>query len=231
MAKNYRRHDFANRAELAEALAATVAGALAEAVELRGAATLAVSGGTTPAKFFEALSAKDIDWSNVTVVPVDERFVPETSDRSNARLIKDKLLQGPAAAARFLPLYEPVDPEAAARDADDHLGRLGEPLDVVVLGMGNDGHTASFFPDAAELDALLDPHAKRLVSTVHAVSAGEERLTVTLPLIAAARLIALHIEGAEKAATLDKALAPASTLPIRRVIDAAKTPVEIFWAA
>ena len=230
--KNYVRHDFASREELAAGLAATVAGALAEAIEDSGTATLAVSGGSTPAKFFEALAHIDIDWSNVTVLPVDERFVPETSERSNARLIKDKLLQGPAAAARFIPLFAPnLDASEAAREADDHVGRLGPPLDVVVLGMGNDGHTASFFPDARELDALLDPNAAALVLPVHATSAGEDRLTLTLPPIVTASFIALHIEGAEKAVTLDRALGSGSTLPIRRVIDAAETPVEIFWAA
>lgn len=99
-----------------------------------------------------------------------------------------------------------------------------------MLGMGNDGHTASFFPDAVELEQLLDPTGKALVLPVHAQSAGEPRLTLTLPVIASGRFIALHIEGAEKLTTLEKALAPGSTLPIRRVIDAAKTPVEIFWA-
>jgi 6-phosphogluconolactonase len=230
--KNYVRHDFASRDELAAGLAATVAGALAEAVDDSGAATLAVSGGSTPARFFEALARIDIDWSNVTVLPVDERFVPETSERSNARLIKGKLLQGRASLARFVPLFAPdLSAGDAAREADDHIGRLGPPLDVVVLGMGNDGHTASFFPDARELDALLDSSAAALVLPVHAQSAGEDRLTLTLPPIATARFIALHIEGVEKVATLDKALASGSTLPIRRVIDAAETPVEIFWAA
>ncbi|MGE0281892.1 MAG: 6-phosphogluconolactonase, partial [Rhizobiaceae bacterium] len=187
---NYVRHDFASRDELAAGLAATVAGALSEAIEDSGTATLAVSGGSTPRKFFEALARIDIDWSNVTVLPVDERFVPETSDRSNARLIKEKLLQGPAAAARFVPLFAPnMDVGDAAREADDHVGRLGVPLDVVILGMGNDGHTASFFPDARELDALLDAKAAALVLPVHATSAGEDRLTLTLPPIVTARFI------------------------------------------
>jgi len=230
--KNFVRHDFASREQLATGLAATVAGALSEAIDDSGVATLAVSGGSTPARFFEALARIDIDWGNVTILPVDERCVPETSDRSNARLIRTRLLQGPAAAARFLPLFaRDLDTDDMVREADDHIGRLGSPLEVVVLGMGNDGHTASFFPDARELDALLDADSAALVLPVHAESAGEDRLTLTLPVITSARFIALHIEGAEKVATLEKALAPGSKLPIRRVIDAAQTPVEIFWAA
>lgn len=232
MGRNCRRHDFDSRAALAQALAATVSSALTEAIEDRGTATLAVSGGTTPGQFFEALSAQEIDWGNVSVMPVDERFTPETSERSNARLIKTKLLLGPAASARFVPLFAPdMDVADAAREADDHVGRLGLPVDVTILGMGADGHTASFFPDASELQQLLDPDNAALVLPVHAPSAGEDRLTLTLPVIATSRLIALHIEGPEKASTLESALAAGSTLPIRRVIDAAATPVEIFWAA
>lgn len=225
------RHTFDTRAALASALAGTIAAQLSDAVEARGSATLAVSGGTTPAVMFAKLSRAEIDWSRVTVALVDERFVPPDSPRSNARLVREKLLQDEAGQADFLPLYSPApSAEEAASLADNALHQLTQPFDVVVLGMGNDGHTASFFPDANELDELLDPETQRLVAAVNAPSAGEPRITLTLPVIASARFIALHIEGAEKAATLKRVLASGSTLPIRRVIDAAQTPVEIFWA-
>jgi len=229
---NWRRQDFSSRGQLAEALAATVAGRLRSAIKDRNAATLAVSGGSTPALFFAALSAQDVEWDKVVVTLADERFVAEDSPRSNAGLVKSKLLQGKAARARFVPLAAPLDDIAqAAAQADAGLRLFGLPLDVAVLGMGIDGHTASFFPDAANLDNLLDPDGTALVSTVDAPSAGEPRLTLTLPIIASARFIALHIEGAEKQSALDKSLAAGSTPPIRRVLDAAQTPVEIFWAA
>ena len=225
------RHTFDTRAALASALAGTIAAQLEDAIETRGSATLAVSGGTTPARMFDVLSRAEIDWSRVTATLVDERFVPPDSPRSNAKLVREKLLQNEAGQADFLPLYSPApSAEEAASTADNALHQLTEPFDVVVLGMGADGHTASFFPDAAELETLLDPHTQRLVAAVNAPSAGEPRLTLTLPPIASARFLALHIEGAEKKTALDAALAAKSRLPIRRVIDAAQSPVEIFWA-
>jgi 6-phosphogluconolactonase len=231
MMSEVRRHDFATREELADALASVVAARLTDGIAAADAASLAVSGGSTPARFFEVLSGKDIDWSKVNITLVDERFVPENSPRSNAGLVKGKLLRGKAANANFLPLYQPGDLASAAGAAEQPLSVFFNPPDVVVLGMGNDGHTASFFPDALELEQLLDPKAEELAAVVHAPSAGEERLTLTSALIGRAGFLALHIEGAEKLATLDKALGVDSTLPIRRVIDTAQTPVEIFWAA
>jgi 6-phosphogluconolactonase len=156
--------------------------------------------------------------------------VPDTEPRSNAGLVKAKLLQNRAAGANFLPLYQSGDAGADMKEASRFLSTFFNPPDVAILGMGNDGHTASFFPDAVELEKLLDPQGTHEIASVHAQSAGELRLTLTLPLIARARFIALHIEGEEKQAALEKALSPGSTLPIRRMIDAAKTPVEIFWA-
>lgn len=127
---------FEAREALAETLARDVADELARAIEAKGRATLAVSGGTTPKLFFEKLSVIDIPWSRVSVTLVDERQVPESSERSNARLVRQHLLQNKAAAARFVPLVDNPDAENIPA------------FDVAVLGMGNDGHTASFFPAA-----------------------------------------------------------------------------------
>jgi len=225
-----RLHEFEARGDLARALAQAVSERLAAAIQAHSGALLAVSGGSTPDLFFETLSHADIDWPKITVTLVDERLVPDTSPRSNAALVKSKLLVNRASAATFVPLYETGDLASDAVSAQQRLRALGRSIDVAVLGMGNDGHTASFFPDADELNALLDPAAPQFVSAVHAASAGEPRLTLTLPPLLKAGFIALHIEGAEKMATLERALAPGAHLPIRRVIDAAPQPVEIYWA-
>lgn len=224
------RFDYPTREGLAAALAERVAGVLGKAVSERGHGLLAVSGGTTPALFFQHLSRAPIAWQRVTVTLVDERFVPEDSPRSNARLAKTNLLIDHAAAARFLPLYEPTGSvEAAAEAADAAIRALPRPFDVVVLGMGGDGHTASYFPDAATLPDLLDPKASALVAPVHAPSGGEPRITLTLPPIAAARLVALHIEGEAKRDVLASALAGAD-LPIGAVLTHSLRPVEVYWA-
>ena len=120
--------------------------------------------------------------------------------------------------------------EDAALLGNRMLESLPWPLDVVVLGMGGDGHTASFFPDADDLARLLDPSSQRIVLPVHAASAGEPRLTLSMARIIGAGFIALHIEGAEKRSTFDDAMAAGKRKPIRAVIDAAPRAVEVFWA-
>jgi 6-phosphogluconolactonase len=228
---NFHWHGFETRDELASAFADVVADRLTKAIAVRGEALLAVSGGTTPAKFFATLSTRTIAWDKVTVTLVDERFVPMASPRSNAALVAVNLLQNAAAVAKFVPLYHEAESiEAAAFAADGDLRKLAWPLDVAVLGMGNDGHTASFFPDAQGLTGLLDPTAKSTVLPVHATSAGEPRLTLPMARIVEARFVALHIEGAEKYATFESAMAAGDKKPIRKVIDASPKPIEVFWA-
>ncbi|TGQ36531.1 6-phosphogluconolactonase [Mesorhizobium sp. M00.F.Ca.ET.216.01.1.1] len=227
----YNWHAFAGRQELAAALAGHVAGRLTKAIAERGTGLLAVSGGTTPAKFFAALSMIPIAWDKVTVTLVDERFVPASSPRSNAGLVAANLLQNAAATARFVPLYhDNASIEDAAVSDSAALQSLSWPLDVVLLGMGTDGHTASFFPDAEELAKLLDPSSESIVLPVHAASAGEPRLTLPLARIVSAGFIALHIEGEEKRTAFEDAMGLGKRKPIRAVIEATQRPVEVFWA-
>lgn len=226
-----RWNEFGTRDELAAGLAAKVADTLKASIISRGTAFLAVSGGTTPGRFFAALSKQVLDWSKVTVTLVDERFVPESSPRSNAALAKASLLQNEAAGARFAPLFhEAASVEEGADLADIKLRSLPWPLDAAILGMGGDGHTASFFPDAQGLEALLDPASSRLVMPVHSESAGETRLTLTLPALIGAGLVVVHIEGAEKRNVIEAALAAEKPLPIRTVLDQAPRAAEIYWA-
>lgn len=209
---------FEAREALAETLARDVADELARAIEAKGRATLAVSGGTTPKLFFEKLSVIDIPWSRVSVTLVDERQVPESSERSNARLVRAHLLQNKAAAARFVPLVDNPDAENIPA------------FDVAVLGMGNDGHTASFFPGGDTLAEAIDAETRKRLIAITAPGAGEPRLTFTLPVLAQAGRLALHIEGAEKKQVLKQALAegPQEDMPVRAVLRG-PAPVTLYW--
>ena len=228
-----RMHEFADGAALAEALATTVADTLAAGIEAHGEASIAVSGGSTPKAFFNALSAKPIDWSRVTITLVDERFVPADNPRSNHLLVNDNLLKDKAAAARFLPIYHPADDADAAADlATCETAGIGKPFDVVILGMGTDGHTASFFPGGNRLAEALSAATPRGVMTMEAEGAGEPRLTFTFTALEDARFLVLHIEGQAKMDVLAKAEqgTDEAEMPVRAVLNRATTPVDIYWA-
>lgn len=220
-----RLEHYPDRAALMQGLAAAMAGELRQAL-LRGAATLSVPGGTTPGPVFDALSQVDLDWAHVAVVLNDERWVDEISDRSNTRLLKQRLLVGRAAAARLLPMY------LAVPTPEDGLATLAGgiwpylPITVLLLGMGHDMHTASLFPGADRLAEALSDTAP-LVMALRADAAGEPRITLTAPVLKAAKHIHILITGAEKRAALERALQlPVHEAPIRVVLDQAT----VHWA-
>jgi 6-phosphogluconolactonase len=223
------RREFRDKDQLAEALADAVAANLKAGVTARGKASLAVSGGSTPARFFRALSGRaDVPWDKVTVTLVDERWVDETSERSNGRLVKANLLTGRAAAANFVPLYQGgTEPDAYAAGLAQR--QVPAPLDAAILGMGNDGHTASFFPGGDTLAEALTGEGP--VVAIRAPGAGEPRVTLTLKVLLASRALYLHIEGNEKVATLEKAEAegPVEDMPVRAILRQTQTPLTIYW--
>jgi 6-phosphogluconolactonase len=228
-------HTFPDPATLAAALAEAVADNLRAALQERETASLALSGGNTPKAFMHALSAQPLDWSRVAVTLVDERWVPEDNPRSNAALLRENLLHGPAAAARFLPLYRDTSaPEEALDEVERDLATLPSPFDAIILGMGNDGHTASFFPGGDRLAEALDPDSSQRVLPMRAPGAGEPRITLTLPPLLAARHLYLHIEGAGKHAVLTEAVAgtgEGAGYPIRNVLGLVRSPLSAYWCA
>jgi 6-phosphogluconolactonase len=230
---NVTRRSFGTKEDLALGLAEAVAGHLNDGIEARGQAVLAVSGGSTPARFFQVLGRnRTVDWSRVIVTLVDERWVSETSSRSNAGLVNEKLLQGPAAVARFVPLWsggdEPTD--AAIARTNIAINALPTPFDAVILGMGNDGHTASFFPGGDSLTAALTGEGPAIA--IRAPGAGEPRVTLVLRRLLDTSGLYLHIEGEEKLATLEVASGdgPIEDMPIRAVLRQTQTPMNIFWS-
>lgn len=232
-ALNVTTHSFTDCHALAIALAERVAERLRAGLLERDGALLAVSGGRTPLHFFELLARMRLDWSRVQVTLVDERWVDESDPRSNARLVREHLLRDAAAAARFVPLYTgAATPEQGQPEADRRLRALPLPFDAVILGMGLDGHTASFFPGGDQLAAALDPHQPPGVLPMRAPGAGEPRITLTLPSLLATRQLFLHIEGEDKREVLADArlgLGNAAHYPVRAVLKASPVPVAVYW--
>lgn len=224
--------EFATPRDLAGALADYVADALRARIVMDGVAALAVSGGSTPMGFFKALSRKILPWEQVTITLVDDRWVDDSSPRSNAHLVKSTLLQNHAAAANFLSLVnDAASPEEGLAQTNAAVAQLPLPFAAVVLGMGTDGHTASFFPHGDRLDEALAPTKGQLVEAMRAEAAIEPRITLTLPVLLAASHVALHIEGLTKRDVLLAAQAPGFTtaMPVRAVL-ARNPPPDIFWS-
>lgn len=218
---------------LAAALATRVANALTERLREVPRAALAVSGGATPVRFFEALSEQKIDWSAVDVTLADERWVDEKSERSNTRLVRGRLLRNAAAEARFIALTnDSPTPEGGIEEVAARIDALPLPLAVVVLGLGEDGHTASFFPKGEGLAEALSPSSERKVAIVRAPGAVEPRVTLTFPTLGNASLILLHIEGEAKLRALRAAEqpGPVEDMPIRAFLRGDE-PLETFWRA
>jgi 6-phosphogluconolactonase len=216
-----------DRGAAAEGLARAVRENLFDAYAAAGAASLAVPGGATPGPMLRALSRHAMEWDAVTVTVTDERCVPEDNPRSNARLVRETLLQGAAAAARFVPLA----PGGVAPGPDGPPGLSAMlPLDCVVLGMGDDMHTASLFPGADRLVDALAVDAPPAMS-ISAPGAPEPRVTLTAPALTGARAIHLLIFGAAKHAAYHAALAdgPVAEAPIRAILRA-PGPVTIHYA-
>ncbi|WP_457575067.1 6-phosphogluconolactonase [Desulfolithobacter sp.] len=224
---------FSDSATLTAELANRIGHLLAEATATRGRASLAVSGGSTPIPLFERLVHLDIPWEQVVITLVDERWVEPTSTDSNEHLVRTHLLQDRAARATFIGLKNQAP---CARDGEtgceEHQKLVPRPFDVLVLGMGSDGHTASLFPGADTLAAATDMLSGRRCIAVTPVAAAHERMTLTLPAILDSYQIFLHITGWDKYRVLEKALAngPAEEMPIRYILRQNQTPVTIYWA-
>ncbi|CRM28424.1 MULTISPECIES: 6-phosphogluconolactonase [Pseudomonas] len=221
-------HEYRTPVLLAEGLANDVAEQLRGAISARGEATLVVSGGRSPVAFFQHLAKQGLDWSKVTITLADERWVPVEHADSNAGLLKQHLLQGPAAKAKFLSLYSAAaNLEDAAEQADRLLGEL-PAIDVLVLGMGDDGHTASLFPNSPNLTEALQVDGTRRCWPMLAPTVPHQRLTMSRALLATAHYTVLSISGSSKLTTLSAALASddVAAMPIRAFL---QPTLEIYW--
>lgn len=216
------------REQLAAQLAEAVAAALTVDLATQERALLVVSGGSTPLPFFECLAAKHLPWHRIDVTLADERWVAEDDKDSNARLVREHLLQGHAATAKFHSLTsDDPTPEQGARQVAERIDKLPWPASAVVLGMGADGHTASLFPDSGELELALS--TEETTVAVRAASVPQPRLSLSADRLHRARRHMLHITGGDKRAVLARAMGgdDVRELPVRAFL---ACPLAVYWA-
>jgi 6-phosphogluconolactonase len=219
--------------ELADAVAGDVGFIIESAVDARDASLIAVPGGTTGPAVFPKLAAQKLQWKKVTIIPTDDRLVPMESELSNVRGIARALLP---TGARVIPIAADIaDYKLAGNSADARLQDLPWPPDLVWLGMGKDGHTASIFPGPDFQAAFDAPKARRAIGVMPdplPAEAPVPRVTLTRSAILSARTILITITGDEKRAVLEQAIADgqSSEAPIGRVLAEVDQPIDIHWA-
>lgn len=231
-------HEFPGQQALIETLSQRLAQTLTALIKSRQRASMAMSGGSTPAPLYRHLSQQTLDWSAVTVSLVDERWVAETDPQSNARLIRNTLLQNQAQHATMIGMKTPeTDAFAAAESLGAMLGQRVLPLDMVLLGMGLDGHTASLFPHARGLDQALAADNTNICCAIQPYSesgtaAACARMSLSLNTLLSAGERILYLTGAAKRAVLESALQPGSIqeMPVRAVLHDSNTLTEIYYA-
>lgn len=224
---------FSDPAQTVDAVTERIGNIIRFSVKARGRASLLLPGGRTPVAVFHALRALDLPWDQVYISLTDERRCPPDSPHSNARLVREELLIGNAAAAHFYPLHrQGVDERADEAVCSAALGMLPRPYDAVMLGMGTDGHIASLFPGTQGLRKLLDPQTEARCATTTAPAAPHERLTLTLATLLHSRWIGLHVTGQEKWQTLQAAIESEDemTYPVLGLLNQRQVPVHVYWS-
>jgi 6-phosphogluconolactonase len=222
---------FDTREQASKAAAEHIASVLSRRLDQQKAASLVVSGGTTPVDCFAALSETDLDWRRVGVLPSDDRWVPADHADSNEKLIRETLLVGKASEAELLPFYAAavtVDEQAALLDRDIRF--VPFPFACCLLGMGADGHFASLFPDADNLDEGLDLESTTLCLPVRTAASPHARISLTLAALSRSDEIILLIFGDEKRAVYDRARDGDEQFPVTRLLRQKRAPVHLYWA-
>ncbi|MDG2500979.1 MAG: 6-phosphogluconolactonase [Porticoccaceae bacterium] len=224
--------EFENTSALDIELSAKVAKLLAADIAATGSASLVVSGGRTPMGFFHLLSQQILDWSKVSITLADERWVDADHADSNEKLVRANLLINEAHQATFIGLKNSAaDAIAGEAGTEQALAAIAQ-FTVLILGMGDDGHTASLFPGADALALGLDMDSGRTCIGVTPTEAPHQRISMTLPRLLDSQQIILHISGSGKQQVLEQAQAgdDAAVLPIRAILHQQRAPLAIYWA-
>ncbi len=229
---NITRQDYRDQEALTTDLCQIIVNQLSRAIDTKGFASFIISGGNSPKPLFEQLSQRIIDWQNVIITLADERWVDTNSSDSNEYLARTTLLTNHAERAKFIGLTTTdSSPEQGVTQVNERLKDFPLPSDICLLGMGNDGHTASLFPDDDNLSAALSMHQTShcLAMTPH--NAKYQRITLTLPYILNSKLIILLLIGTEKDTVLNQAISdgPVEKMPVRAILRQNLVPVHVFW--
>lgn len=221
-----------SREELEKDLADSISETLRAEIEANGSATLLVSGGSTPKGLFLELSKRELDWSRVSVLPVDERFLDDAHADQNGNLIKQNLLINKAAQAQFIPLVLDSEDEGRNLELARHsIQELNQPYTVVILGMGADGHTASLFPDCPELESGMDLGSNDILLSTHPSIAPYARISFSRAAILSSKRLILHLYGQEKKDILQAAQEGLDwkQYPIAGFIQSDDPKLELYW--
>lgn len=203
---------------------------LKDEITKKNSATLLVSGGSTPKLFFQELSKVEIQWEKVKIGLVDERWLLSSNKDSNAYLVKKHLLQNEAKNAKFIPLFI-KDKECFSSDdlCSDIYEKEFLKCDILILGMGNDGHTASLFPQSKKLDEALDLNTNKFCISINPLTAPYDRMSLTLKSILNSKNIFLHIQKVEKLKVYKEALEKENKYPISKVLFNAKK-IKVYYS-
>lgn len=223
--------EFPSRSAASQAAADSLSQCINAQWQKNGSTSIVVSGGSTPGECFDKLSQKPLPWSDVTVVPSDERWVAVTHDDSNEKLIRGRLLQNLAADARILSLFRQDVSVASAVNLIETDLQSALPFASVLLGMGEDGHFASLFPDFDDLSQALDPDNENLCTPVKTAASPYQRMSLTLTALLQTQHTALLIFGQSKRMVFDQALSGGTFFPIEQLLKQLQSPMTVFWAA
>ncbi|MDH4124375.1 MAG: 6-phosphogluconolactonase [Gammaproteobacteria bacterium] len=225
-------HFFDSREVASSAAAQHIVALLRKRLAVQAATSLVVTGGSSPADCYAELAATAIDWSRVHVVLSDERWVPPQHTDSNERLLRETLLRKRAAAAELLPVFNATDtPGERCAALNRIMPGLPLPFSCTLLGMGDDGHFASLFPDAANLAAGLDPNNSAWCIPVTTAASEHLRISMTLSALLRSEQILLLFFGATKRDVYEQAKAAVPIYPVTSLLSRAQVPVHLFWAA
>jgi len=225
-------HTFAQQEHLVTALSESISQELKTAIKMNGRASLLVSGGSTPKLLFKKLSETELQWDKVSIGLCDERWVPESHEDSNAHLVTTHLLQAKASKANFVGMYcEGMNSEEAEKACSKRLREKLYPFDVVILGMGNDAHTASLFPNNERLEEAFDLKNTHLCIAITPQNAPHKRMSLTRSAILSAQKLYLHFEGKDKLGVYETALLAddINLMPISSILNQNLKDIEVYF--